>query len=134
MSAATDRLDVHCEADIVSVQQHVARTAKIAGLSSFSVTKLVTAASELARNLVVHTGGGYVDVGVVDEGPRTGVRVVVADDGPGIADLAMAMRNGYSTGGGLGLGLPGAKRLVDEFDIWSVPGRGTVVTITMWRR
>ena len=134
MIAATERLEVLREADIVTVQQRVARMAKQASLSSFAATKLVTAASELARNVVVHAHGGRVEIGLTEAPLRQGVRVVVSDDGPGISDLPTAMRDGFTSGGGLGLGLPGARRLVDEFDIRTAPGQGTVITITLWRR
>lgn len=129
-----DRVTVAQELDIVTVQHSVARVARQAGLTGFAITRLVTAASELARNLIVHAGGGRAEIAVVEESGRSGVRVVVSDDGPGIADVAAAMRDGYTTGGGLGLGLPGAKRLVDTFSLRSHPGAGTEVTITMWRR
>ncbi|MBF0335044.1 MAG: ATP-binding protein [Alphaproteobacteria bacterium] len=134
MTAGTDRVDVLCDSDIVAVQRQVMRVAKQVGLSAFAITKLVTATSELARNMVVHGSGGWAEVAALDQDRRRGVRVVVSDDGPGIADLEAAMRDGYSTGGGLGLGLPGARRLADEFDIQTAPGRGTVATIVIWRR
>jgi serine/threonine-protein kinase RsbT len=96
-------------------------------------TKLVTAASELARNTVDYGGGGIVRLEILQKGPRHGLRLIFQDDGPGIADIDMALRDGYTTGQGLGLGLGGAKRLVNEFDIVSRPDEGTQVTITRWK-
>ena len=103
-------------------------------LSLVDQTKLVTAASELARNTIKYGGGGSALVHKLADGPRCGVRLVFADDGPGIADLKLALTDGYTTGGGLGLGLSGSKRLVDEFDIDTRPGEGTAVCITKWKR
>lgn len=96
-------------------------------------TKIVTAASELARNTLMHGGGGRAVLEIVGDGVRRGLRLVFEDEGPGIADIALAMKDGYSTGGGLGLGLSGAKRLSNEFAISSTPGRGTTVVITRWK-
>lgn len=103
------------------------------GFSLVDQTKIVTAASELARNTVVHGGGGTVQMDLLIEGARRGVRLTFRDHGPGIADIQAAMRDGFTTGGGLGLGLGGARRLSNEFDIQSTPGEGTVVRITRWR-
>src|SRR6185295_70785 len=96
-------------------------------------TKIVTAASELARNTIIHGGGGQATIELVSDGIRRGIRLVFEDHGPGIADLEQAMKDGFSTGGGLGLGLSGAKRLANEFSISSTPGVGTRVVITRWR-
>jgi serine/threonine-protein kinase RsbT len=93
----------------------------------------VTAVSELARNTVVHGGGGSMRAGVMEQGPRTGVWVEFVDDGPGIADHEQAMREGFTTGNGLGLGLGGARRLVSEFELQSAPGEGTRVRVVTWR-
>jgi serine/threonine-protein kinase RsbT len=103
------------------------------GLRLIDQTKLVTAVSELARNTVVHGGGGAMRAGTIEEGARTGVWAEFVDDGPGIADHAQAMREGFTTGGGLGLGLGGAKRLVSEFELQSSPGAGTRVRVVAWR-
>ena len=103
------------------------------GLSLVDQTKLITAASELGRNTILYGGGGNVHVSVVTRGQRRGVRLEFVDQGPGIADLALAMTDGYTSGGGLGLGLGGAKRLSDEFEVHSQPGQGTRVTITKWK-
>jgi serine/threonine-protein kinase RsbT len=94
---------------------------------------LVTAASELARNTLIHGGGGRFSWEVISAGPRRGVRLSFEDDGPGISDIQSAMTNGWTSGNGLGLGLPGAKRLVNEFEIRSTVGRGTHVVITRWQ-
>ena len=105
------------------------------GLSLVDQTKLVTAASELARNALVHGGGGIAQVEVITSASgRPGVRVTFADSGPGIPDLELALTDGWTTGGGLGLGLSGARRLVDEFDLTSEPGAGTSVVVAKWSR
>ena len=96
------------------------------------LTKLVTAVSELARNTVVYGGGGYMDWEIVEIDLRSGVRLTFRDEGPGIPDIKLAMTDGWTSGGGLGLGLTGAKRLVDEFELDTAPGQGTRVTITRW--
>jgi serine/threonine-protein kinase RsbT len=129
----TDKLPVASDGDVVSVRQRVRALAVEAGFSLVDQTKLVTAASELARNTVVHGGGGTVEIAVLVEGARRGIQLTFRDHGPGIPDIAMAMRDGFTTGGGLGLGLGGARRLCNDFDIRSTPGDGTVVRITRWR-
>ena len=103
------------------------------GLNLVDQTKVITAASELGRNTVQYGGGGVAHVSVVARGERRGVRLEFVDQGPGIADIALALKDGYTSGGGLGLGLGGAKRLCDEFDLQSQPGQGTRVTITRWK-
>jgi serine/threonine-protein kinase RsbT len=120
--------------DVVRVRQLVRTVAVAVKLSLVDQTKLVTAASELARNTLVYGGGGGAEVTVVDGGRRKGIRIVFADDGPGIVDLDLALTDGYTTGGGLGLGLSGARRLVDEFDIDTAAGRGTRITVMKWAR
>jgi serine/threonine-protein kinase RsbT len=129
----TDKLPVASDADVVAVRQRVRALAVESGFSLVDQTKIVTAASELARNTVVHGGGGTAELELLVEGGRRGVRLTFRDHGPGIADIQTAMRDGFTTGGGLGLGLGGAKRLSNEFDIQSRPGEGTVVRITRWR-
>ncbi|MEV4712363.1 ATP-binding protein [Micromonospora sp. NPDC049374] len=125
---------VGSDEDVVRVRQLVRTAAVAVRLSLVDQTKVVTAASELARNTLVYGGGGTVEVAAIDNGRRPGIRVVFADSGPGIADLDLALTDGYTTGGGLGLGLSGARRLVDEFDIQTAPGQGTRITITKWSR
>ena len=119
--------------DIVHVRQAARAWAVAGGFSLVDQTKIVTAASELARNTLVYGGGGAMRLEALSDGARRGLRLVFEDKGPGIADIDLAMRDGYTSGGGLGLGLSGAKRLSNEFDIWSRPGEGTRVTIVRWR-
>jgi len=129
----SDKLPVASDGDVVTVRQRVRALAVEHGFSLVDQTKIVTAASELARNTVVHGGGGIVEIDVLVEGRRRGIRLTFRDHGPGIPDLAAAMRDGYTTGNGLGLGLGGARRLSNDFDIQSTPGNGTVVRIARWR-
>jgi serine/threonine-protein kinase RsbT len=119
--------------DVVLVRQAVRAHAVQSGFSLVDQTKLVTAASELARNALEHGGGGTVRLELVNDGIRRAVRLTFEDRGPGIADIQQALKDGYSTGGGLGLGLGGAKRLSNEFEIVSRPGEGTRITIARWR-
>ena len=133
-TAAPERIAVASDQDVVRVRQLVRTVAVAVKLSLVDQTKLVTAASELARNTLVHGGGGTVEVSRVDNGRRAGIRIVFANQGPGIPDLDLALTDGYTTGGGLGLGLSGARRLVDEFDIDTAVGRGTSITVTKWCR
>jgi serine/threonine-protein kinase RsbT len=130
----TERLEVTTDQDVVRVRQLVRTVAVAVKLSLVDQTKVVTAASELARNTLVYGGGGTVRVDRVENGRRSGVRIVFTDQGPGIADLNLALTDGYTTGGGLGLGLSGARRLVDEFDIDTEVGKGTSITVTKWCR
>lgn len=120
--------------DIIRVRQAARALALQQGFGLVDQTKLVTAVSELTRNTVDFGGGGTVRVDVLNEQDRQGLRLTFVDQGPGIADVALAMKDGYSTGSGFGLGLSGSKRLVDEFEINSHAGKGTRVTITMWKR
>lgn len=119
--------------DIIKARQLVRECAIFQGLSLVDQTKIVTAASELARNTLVHGGGGEMRLQALNDGARRGVKVVFVDSGPGIPDIGLAMKDGYTTRGGLGLGLSGSKRLVDEFGIDSKPGKGTTVSIVRWR-
>ena len=125
---------IRSDEDVVRVRQLVRTTAVGVRLSLVDQTKLVTAASELARNTLIYGGGGSAEVTTVSDGRRRGVRIVFADQGPGIPDLDLALTDGYTTGGGLGLGLSGARRLVDDFDIRTAVGEGTEITITKWSR
>jgi serine/threonine-protein kinase RsbT len=129
----SERAEVRSSDDVVRVRQHVRALAIEAGLSLVDQTKIVTAASELARNMLDYGGGGIALVELVQEGARRGLRLTFADKGPGIADIQLALKDGYSTGSGLGLGLGGSKRLSNEFAIESKPGEGTKVTIARWK-
>ncbi|MDP9845702.1 anti-sigma regulatory factor [Streptosporangium lutulentum] len=129
-----DELPVNSNSDVVMVRQHVRTAAVQVGLSLVDQTKVVTAASELARNALVYAGGGQVRIEVVQKGVRQGLRLTFSDDGPGIPDIQQALTDGWTTGGGLGLGLSGSRRLVDEFDLRSAPGEGTLITVTKWGR
>ena len=130
-----DELPIQSGDDVVRVRQRVRVVAADSGLSLVDQTKLVTAASELARNALVYGGGGTARIEVVTSAVgRAGVQVGFSDDGPGIADVDLALTDGWTTGGGLGLGLSGARRLVDEFDLTSKPGRGTSVVVIKWSR
>ena len=124
------------EADLIAVRRVLRANARAAGLSLVEETKFITAGSELARNIVVHATGGCGEVRVekLDTGQRRGVSAVFVDEGPGIDDLDAALTDGFSTAGSMGLGLPGARRLVDEMNITSSGGSGTTVVITKWRR
>jgi serine/threonine-protein kinase RsbT len=119
--------------DIIKARQIVRDCAIFQGLSLVDQTKLVTAASELARNTMIHGGGGEMRLQALNDGTRRGVKVIFADKGPGIPDIELAMKDGYTTKGGLGLGLSGSKRLVNEFEIESQPGKGTTVRIVRWK-
>jgi serine/threonine-protein kinase RsbT len=122
------------DADVVRVRQAVRVLAVDAKLSLVDQTKLVTAASELARNTLVYGGGGTVTVELIRAGMRRGVRAQFADQGPGISDVSLALTDGWTSGTGMGLGLSGAKRLVDDFDLQTTSGEGTVVRIVKWTR
>jgi serine/threonine-protein kinase RsbT len=124
---------LRAEDDVVRARQAVRAWAVELAFSLVDQTKLVTAASELARNTVVYGGGGTLRMEVLEDGPRTGLRLVFEDAGPGIPDVERALKDGYTTGGGLGLGLGGAKRLVNEFAIQSAPGEGTRITVVKWK-
>jgi len=129
----TERLPLATGEQIVLVRQAVRRWAIDLGFSLVDQTKIVTAASELARNVVQHGGGGHASIEVVEQGGRAGLRLTFEDQRPGIADIDLAMKEGYTTAGGLGLGLPGSKRLSNEFHIHSIPGEGTRVVVTRWK-
>lgn len=126
-------VDIASNEDVVFVRQRAREQSHRAGFSLLETTKLVTAASELARNTLEHGGGGYVDIEVITDGIRRGVRMTFVDEGPGIPDLEQALTDGFTTGGGLGLGLGGSRRLVNEFDIQSAVGRGTRVQVIRWK-
>ncbi|MFF7969902.1 ATP-binding protein [Streptomyces sp. NPDC007905] len=130
--ASATSLPIGSDADLAWVRQQVRQCAAQLGFGLVQQTKVVTAASELARNTLVHGGGGRAEITPLDNGRTRGLRMRFTDEGPGIRDLDLAMRDGYTSGGGLGLGLSGAKRLVHEFEVDTEPGRGTTVTAVAW--
>lgn len=132
--ANVETYQIQSAADVVQVRQAVRAAAQKGGLSIVDQTKIVTAASELARNTLIYGGGGNARIELLRDGERNGVRATFADSGPGIADVELAMTDGYTSGSGLGLGLSGSRRLVDEFDIATQVGAGTRVTVTKWMR
>jgi serine/threonine-protein kinase RsbT len=129
----TETAPIRSDTDVVLVRQQVRAWAVRLGFGLVDQTKIVTAASELARNVLIYGGGGTVQLDALNDGARKGLRLTFEDHGPGIANLELAMKDGYTTGSGLGLGLSGAKRLSNEFEIRSAPGEGTRVTITRWK-
>lgn len=129
----TETLPLKQETDIVIIRQRVRKAAEEARLGLVSQTKIVTAASEIARNALIYGGGGECQLERTQRDGRAAVRLVVADQGQGIADLDQAMVDGYTSGGGLGLGLSGARRLVDHFSIQTAPGEGTTVELWKWK-
>jgi serine/threonine-protein kinase RsbT len=129
----TDTLEVRSSTDVVLIRQAVRSWTAELGFSLVDQTKMITAASELARNSLEYGGGGRVLFESLQVGTKRGLRLAFEDKGPGIADISLAMKDGYTSGKGLGLGLSGAKRLVNEFEIQSTVGEGTRVTITRWK-
>jgi serine/threonine-protein kinase RsbT len=128
-----ETMPVRSSDDVVRVRQAVRGQAVAAGLNLVDQTKIITAASEIARNTVDYGGGGEARLQIVRNGVRRGVRLTFTDHGPGISDLTLAMTDGYTSGNGLGLGLSGARRLCNEFDIQSTPGVGTTITLARWK-
>jgi serine/threonine-protein kinase RsbT len=126
-------MSIQAASDVVLVRQAVRQLAVELGFSLVDQTKIVTAASELARNTLDYGGGGTVKLEGLQEGIRRGLRLTFEDQGPGIPDIELALKDGYTTGGGLGMGLSGTKRLVNEFNIVSQVGKGTCITITKWK-
>ena len=126
-------LEIRTSTDVVQVRQSVRTLATSLGFSLIDQTKVVTAASELARNTLEHGGGGTARLESVTQGVRKGLRLTFEDKGPGIRDVSLALKDGYTTGGGMGLGLSGSKRLVNEFDIDTKVGEGTRVIVTKWK-
>ncbi len=129
----TDTLPIATSDDVVRVRQQTRVRAVEAGLGLVDQTKIITAASELARNTLDYGGGGFVRIELLQNGGRRGVRLTFEDHGPGIGDIEQALTDGFTSGGGLGLGLSGAKRLSNEFSIHSVVGQGTTVMIARWK-
>ena len=130
---SVDDMPLRTSDDVVRVRQAVRARAVAAGFSLVDQTKIVTAASEIGRNTVDYGGGGTLRLESLRDGQRRGVRLIFTDQGPGIPDLSLALKDGYSTGTGLGLGLSGARRLCNEFDIKSAPGQGTTVMLARWK-
>lgn len=128
-----EQVALRASEDVVRLRQVVRERAVAAGFSLVDQTKIVTAASELGRNTVLYGGGGVANIAEVVSGKRRGLRLEFVDRGPGIADIALALKDGFTTGTGLGLGLSGAKRLSDEFEIDSAPGKGTRVAVVRWK-
>jgi serine/threonine-protein kinase RsbT len=128
-----ETMHIQVEQDVILFRNRTKELAVRIGMSLINQTKLITAASELVRNMLKYGGGGKVTMEIVSNPKTTGVRLTFKDDGPGIPDIALAMQDGYSTGRSLGLGLPGAKRLSNEFKIESEPGKGTTVEIVRWK-
>lgn len=133
LADSSGSLPVRTEEDIVASRQKVRALTQQLKFSLVDQTKMITAASELSRNTVVHGGGGIMRWELLDEGVRRGLRLHFEDTGPGIKDVKLALTDGWTSGGGMGLGLPGSKRLVHEFELHSVPGEGTRVSITRWK-
>jgi serine/threonine-protein kinase RsbT len=134
ITARGEAVDIRTSEDVVRVRQRVRVMAVEIGLGLVDQTKIVTAASELARNTLEYGGGGTMRAEVMSEGNRKGLKLTFEDRGPGIVDIDLALKDGFTTGNGLGLGLSGAKRLSNDFQIHSVVGEGTRVTITRWNR
>jgi serine/threonine-protein kinase RsbT len=128
------RVAIRTDADVVTARQEARSMGAGLGFSSTDLTLLATAISEVARNITTYAGEGEVTLRVLDDGRRSGIEVVASDEGPGIADVELAMRDGYTTGNGLGLGLPGARRLVDEFELRTALGSGTSIRLVKWTR
>lgn len=133
MALKTDTFPIATSNDVVRVRQVVRSWSAELKFSLVDQTKIVTATSELARNTLEHGGGGSMTAEIVENGTRKGIKLSFRDAGPGIANIELALKDGYTTGAGMGLGLSGSKRLVNEFNIASEPGRGTVVTIVRWK-
>jgi serine/threonine-protein kinase RsbT len=134
LTTRTEGVEVRTQTDIMLVRQVVRRWCISVELGLVDLTKLVTAASEIARNTVEYGGGGTLVLEELRDGLKLGIRLTFEDHGPGISDLARAMTDGYTSENGMGLGLGGAKRLVDEFHVQSTPGLGTLVSLTKWKR
>lgn len=131
---ANGEMSIHTEGDIVSTRRVVRDATTRLGFGVTDVTRVVTAASELARNIYLYAGSGLMRSRSLDGNKGVGIELIFEDAGPGIADIQQATKEGFSTGGGLGMGLPGTKRLMDEMEIQSEPGKGTTITVRKWRR
>jgi serine/threonine-protein kinase RsbT len=133
VTLSKDSIKITREQDTIFLRNRVKEWATKIGMGLVNQTKLITAASELVRNMLKYAGGGVVDIEIVSKGRENGVKLTFSDKGPGIKDINLAMRDGYTTGRSLGLGLPGARRLVSEFDIQSVVDEGTTISIIKWK-
>jgi serine/threonine-protein kinase RsbT len=133
-SQGSDEVPIKTEGDIVVARRAIRDAATALGFGQTDVARIVTASSELARNVFRYAGEGLMRWKAMDQGERVALEIQFIDHGPGIADIGLAMKEGYSSGGGMGMGLPGAKRLVDELEIQSAAGQGTTVTLRKWRR
>ncbi|MFN7143452.1 MAG: anti-sigma regulatory factor [Myxococcota bacterium] len=133
-SAQLVLVPINGEWDVVTARQEARAVAVSLGFGGTLLTVIATAVSEIARNIVNYAGRGEVGISIVESGGRRGIEIVARDTGPGIPDIALAMQDGYSTGRGLGLGLPGARRLMDDFHIESTPGKGTCIVMRKWRK
>jgi serine/threonine-protein kinase RsbT len=130
---AREQIEIHEQSDVVRVRHSVRTLALQLAFSVVDQTKIVTAASELGRNTLVHGRGGTCSIETVEQDGRKGIRLTFEDEGPGIADIQLALKDGYTSGDGMGLGLGGAKRLMSDFEISSTPGKGTKVSVTRWK-
>ena len=128
------RVAIRTDADVVTARQEARTMGASLGFSSTDLTLLATAISEIARNITTYAGEGEVALRVITDSGRQGIEVVASDDGPGIADVELAMQDGYTTGNGLGLGLPGTRRLVDDFELETAPDTGTTIRLVKWTR
>jgi serine/threonine-protein kinase RsbT len=126
------RVRIQSSADIVTARQQGRSIASEIGFSNSNLTIIATAISEIARNIVEYAKEGEAVISLINDGPRQGIQIILSDEGPGIPDTSTVMRDGFSTGRGLGIGLPGARRLMDEFEIVSEVGRGTTITMKKW--
>jgi len=129
---STESREINSEDDLMQIKASVKRIAALLGFSLVNQTKIITAAAELSRNAFKYAESGQIKINVLDDSRRKGLQMIVSDSGPGIEDLTLVMRDGYTSGGGMGLGLGGSKRLMDEFDIQSTLGVGTTVSVTKW--
>lgn len=133
VTLSKESMTITREVDVIPFRNRLKEYAVRVGMSLVNQTKIITAASELARNMLKYAGGGVAVIEVVSKGRENGIKLIFTDKGPGIPDIKLAMKDGFSTGKSLGLGLPGTKRLVSEFDIQSEVGKGTIVTVTKWK-
>lgn len=133
LTLSKETMTIVKEVDVIPFRNRIKEYAVRIGMSLVNQTKVITAASELGRNMLKYANGGLVTIEIVTKGKENGIRMIFTDQGPGIADIKQAMKDGFSTGKSLGLGLPGTKRLVSEFNIESTVGLGTVVTVIKWK-